>query len=477
MSDNKKMFRAEALEQLNSPEQLEQLMRVTDRRGWLTLSTVAAIIVALLSWSFWGQIPISVDGQGIITFPRQIAGIQSPAQGQISQINTAIGQSVVKGDVIAVISQPALLAQLEAQRQTLQELLARNTAVDSLSGRRSQLEREASTRQRDLLETRIKSDTEAAKTQLENTTNFIESQLANVNNVISTQTQLGKNLKERYETFSQLLKEGLSSNDTVLSAKQQMIDNQVKISELRLKIQEIELSRAKAEDTFQSQMRSVAEMRSQLQELSIRENESSQRQLESSSDRELRIQETQNQIDRLEKKLVNEGQIKSPSDGKILELSISKGQIVSLSRRLGSIEVLTTDENMQAIAYFNVGDGKKIRPGMDIKISPSTVERERYGSMEGVVVDVASFASTTEAVASTVGSQEIAKELTQNSSKIQVTSELLLDRTSTSGFKWTSGAGPDDAVTAGTTATIRATIEYRRPISFAIPLLRKWTGA
>ena len=33
-----------------------------------------------------------------------------------------------------------------------------------------------------------------------------------------------------------------------------------------------------------------------------------------------------------------------------------------------------------------------------------------------------------------------------------------------------------EALTAGTTALARATVEHRRPITFVIPILRKWTG-
>ena len=473
---DKKMFRAEALEQLNSPEQLEQLLKVTDRRAWVSLITVAVLLVATIVWSIFGQIPMSVDGVGILVYPRRVVSFQAPAQGQISSLQVETGSEVKKGDVIGTISQPALLEQLKAEQEKLEELTERNILVSDLTGRRGELEKEAITKQRELLEKRIASTTEAAETQLENNKSFIQSQLDNVEEVLRTQKALEGNLQERYQTFLQLQKEGLSSNDIVLNAKQRLIDNQVRTSELNLKKQEIELSAIKADETYQQQMQQVADMQSQLQDLNIQESQKAQQGLESQSDRDLQIQSIQNKIAQLEQDLETRGQIISEHDGIILELTMGEGQIIGAGRRLGSIETASDSAELLGIAYMRVGDGKKIKPGMDIRITPTTVQRERHGSMEAIVDEVTPFPVTTEAVASLIGSEDVARDLMQNDSKIQITSKLLLDEESISGFKWTSGTGPPDAITAGTTALIRATVEYRRPITFVIPLLREWTG-
>jgi HlyD family secretion protein len=473
---DKSMFRAEALEQLNSPEQLEQLLRVTDRRAWVSLATVGAMLVSAVVWSVVGQIPITVDGVGILVFPRRVVSFQAPSQGQISQLYVEVGSMVEKGDTIGTISQPGLVEQLKAEKNRLEELTQRNQLVAEVSGRRGELEKEAIRRQRGMLEQRIQSTTQAAETQLRNQKAFIDSQMANVNDVIRTQRALEKNLQERFETFQQLQKEGLSSNDTVLNAKQRLIDNQVRTSELRLKRQEIELSAIQADESYQQQMQQVAEMESQLQELGIQESRTEQTGLETKSDRELQIQSIKNKISQLENELDTRGKIISEYSGRILELTMGEGQIIGAGRRLGSIEAENNDKELLGLGYLSVGDGKKIKPGMDIRITPSNVQRERHGSIIATVKEITPFAVTSDAVASIIGSTDVARDLIQNSSKIQVTAQLEKDSASISGFKWTSGTGPDDAVTAGTTAFVRATVEYRRPITFVIPLLRKWTG-
>ena len=107
----------------------------------------------------------------------------------------------------------------------------------------------------------------------------------------------------------------------------------------------------------------------------------------------------------------------------------------------------------------------------------TSVRRERYGSIEAVVTEVSPFPVTSDAVESVIGSRDIAQDVLQGSSKIQISAHLTSDAGTPSGYKWTSGRGTPDGVSSGSVAEVYATVEYRRPISFAIPLLRKWTGA
>ena len=56
-----KLFRKAALERLSSPEQLDQLMQITNSKGWVALIALAAILVAALLWAIFGRIPTSVS--------------------------------------------------------------------------------------------------------------------------------------------------------------------------------------------------------------------------------------------------------------------------------------------------------------------------------------------------------------------------------------------------------------------------------
>jgi hypothetical protein len=58
------IFRETALERLSSPEQLDQLMRITSPRSWMMLATIAILLAVALVWGFLGRVPTATSGEG-----------------------------------------------------------------------------------------------------------------------------------------------------------------------------------------------------------------------------------------------------------------------------------------------------------------------------------------------------------------------------------------------------------------------------
>ena len=75
------IFREESLERLSSPERLDRLMQIVDRRDWLPLSTLGALVAAAIVWSIFGRIPVNVTSKGLLILPRRVVNIQSPVEG------------------------------------------------------------------------------------------------------------------------------------------------------------------------------------------------------------------------------------------------------------------------------------------------------------------------------------------------------------------------------------------------------------
>lgn len=134
---------------------------------------------------------------------------------------------------------------------------------------------------------------------------------------------------------------------------------------------------------------------------------------------------------------------------------------------------LVEEEDLKHLGFFPVGQGKRVRPGMEIRINPTNVERQRYGSIMGVVTKVSEFPVTTEGVVNMIGNTDVAKNLLEHGGTMLVEAEATKDPGSPTGLKWTS-SGPPEPMTAGTTTTCRITLETRAPITFALPLLRSW---
>jgi len=101
-------FRKEALKKLSSPDDLDRLMPVTDRRGWIALAATALLIASAIVWGFWGRIYTSVEGRGMTMASGTIRNITSRTGGVISGFDFKGGEPVQKGQVLAIVEQPEL---------------------------------------------------------------------------------------------------------------------------------------------------------------------------------------------------------------------------------------------------------------------------------------------------------------------------------------------------------------------------------
>jgi hypothetical protein len=60
---NKELFRKFALEQVKTPENLSDYIRVTTPSAWLLLAAAAIVLAVLLIWGFFGSVEVvGVDG-------------------------------------------------------------------------------------------------------------------------------------------------------------------------------------------------------------------------------------------------------------------------------------------------------------------------------------------------------------------------------------------------------------------------------
>jgi hypothetical protein len=124
------------------------------------------------------------------------------------------------------------------------------------------------------------------------------------------------------------------------------------------------------------------------------------------------------------------------------------------------------------VAYFKIGDGKRIQPGMKVTIAPDTVKRERFGDILGSVTSVSPFPVTEQSAGALIGNIELATALISHSGQMQVITELNLDPSTFSGYEWSSAKrSPHQKLSPGTTTSVRVTLEEKAPISFVLPIL------
>ncbi len=61
-----RIFRAAAIERLSSPEQLDQLVRITRPLDWAALLAIGLALVVAVTWSLVGRIATRAPGEGIL---------------------------------------------------------------------------------------------------------------------------------------------------------------------------------------------------------------------------------------------------------------------------------------------------------------------------------------------------------------------------------------------------------------------------
>lgn len=64
--DRSKIYRKAALDRLSSPDQFDQLMRVTGPRSWIVLAALLLGLVVLLAWGIFGRVITRTAVEGVL---------------------------------------------------------------------------------------------------------------------------------------------------------------------------------------------------------------------------------------------------------------------------------------------------------------------------------------------------------------------------------------------------------------------------
>jgi HlyD family secretion protein len=435
MADKSSMFREKALERLSSPESLDQLMRIAPARDWLWLGALGFLIAIGVIWSAVGRLPTAVTGRGILIHPRRIVYAQSMSTGQLRTLNVKTGDAVKKGDLIGSIDQAEVRRRLADDRVLLRELQAQDRAKNLLQEEHSGLQ--------------------TAESNVE--LRFLAMQKESLTKSLADAEAFAPTLKLRFDSLVRLRQAGLLAavSTEMVQAEQAYLDNEEKIIDLRTRLLQIEPQERKLETT-----RSVLN----------REN------LESGTARSNQIRDVQARIALSEIELARNGNIISEHSGRVVEVLATAGKVLAHGDRVATIEVDVSPDDAVVIAYFSVGDGKKIKPGMPVQVTPDTVERQRYGGIVGTVSAVSDLPVTREATAVVLGSTDLVQGLLPNGPYIEVTCTLKRDPSTVSGYQWSSSKGPELTMSAGLTTTLRTTVEERAPITYVLPFLRSLSG-
>lgn len=110
---------------------------------------------------------------------------------------------------------------------------------------------------------------------------------------------------------------------------------------------------------------------------------------------------------------------------------------------------------------------------MEVKVYPSTINKEEYGHMKAVVTDVANYVTSEEEMMNQLGNSALVNTFLQKGAVVEVVCELEKDPSTASGYKWSSKKGAVITIDPGTIVATDTVIEEKAPISMIIPYIKE----
>jgi len=163
--------------------------------------------------------------------------------------------------------------------------------------------------------------------------------------------------------------------------------------------------------------------------------------------------------------------VRTPFAGIVTNVLVTSGQYVNPGTTLLNIERTDAlDDRMQARIYVPAAQAVDMQPGERVSLSVSSAPAQAFGVLRGTVTSVDAFPETREQVLDFLGGNELlGNDFLSNGAPIAVTVKLTVDQSTTSGFRWSTKAGPPFQLEPQTLVTAAISLPGERPITWVLP--------
>lgn len=413
-----RVFRAIAVERAASPEQLDHLTGITRPVDWILTLIVCAALATALAWGVFGRVPTRAPGEGIlVSSGGRVVDSISAAAGRLASIDVAIGDRVTQGQPIARIAQ---------------------TDVEQRHRNAVEVHRERE-REHETLSTKVEAEL-AAKSQ-----NFAKLEQA-FDQIVKVTDQRIEYLTSEVAHLEGLLAKGFTTRRFLEDRRRELTD---------------------AQQRRQDTQNEVLKIRAQKTDLETQRERDIQ-------DSRFRLNEARRQMDQYAGELGRNTQVLSPIDGRVLEIKVSAGSVLNIGTPVIAIE--TEGTTLDAIVYIPADRGKSVKPGMEVRLEPSTVKREEFGTLVGHVVSISEFPITPQGMAAVLHNDSLITRFTKEGAPYAASVRLVRDESTTTGYRWAVGKGPSLRLSSGTLTKAEITTRVQRPLELVVPALRRLTG-
>lgn len=402
----KKLFRDVALNRLSSPDQLDQLMQVSTPRHWLAVGVMAAGLVLLLLWGWFGSLSTEVGGQVVFLRSGGLETIITTSAGRVADISVDAGEEVQQGQPVARLMQAEQLDSMNAKLAKKRDLEIQRDELVSLQSRQISLQQ-----------------------------NFLREQRRSLTEQIGI-------LEQRLKSQEELVAEGLIVRRELLATRSELEEAKARL--LQLSVNEFDVKK---------------QIQTDLQTLNVQ------------------LGDLQRSITALSNQMLQTSVVLAPHTGKVVDLLASPGALIEAGRPLMLLERTgRTVKSLEALVYVPAHEGKRIKAGARILLSPSGVLREEYGYVKGWVTSVSEYPATSTGMMRLLQNEQLVQSLLKGGTVFEVRADLVRDPQTPSGFAWTSSQGPHQSIQSGSLGSALITVHRQRPLALVIPALRNWAG-
>lgn len=157
--------------------------------------------------------------------------------------------------------------------------------------------------------------------------------------------------------------------------------------------------------------------------------------------------------------------VSSPFAGQVVALAAQVGQPVSSG---STVLTLRASSGAALVAQLFVSSDKAatIGPGMPVQLSVESAPSAAFGLLRGTVQAVSTQTITPDQAMALLGNEILVHKLTSSGPQRLVTVALRADRSTRSGYSWTSGGGPPFALPAQSLLSGTVQIGTQKPIDF-----------
>ena len=488
-----------------TPEAVGDLLPVVRVRGTLAVAVLGAVLIAGLLYLVLGRLPITVTGHAVIVVRHAVMPLESSAAGRVERWLVKPGDRVEQNQPVAVVGQPLLEKEIEALQQELAELKASQQAARALFKETALLERNILTNKTSAITDRIAvmeqeliefQQLTAAAIEQEN--EYFQEREQELLQLKALETRQAAELVQRLERAQRLREKELITEEQLFAAREAVTDQRVVLA--RVDVRRLELNRARL-TAAENNLKALKETREREQAAAALRQDLLEALADAARlDRDVADSEHQDRLERtrLQRRIIGRKQtlqenreIRSPLAGQMLELMVAAGSVVGPGSRMGTLDTRKKSDRFEVVAYFPIGAGKKIVPGMLMELSPTvagvvsltgeggaqpvTGPSLTYRKLLARVDSTSQLPISPTAAALTVGSEAITAGLMGAGSRVEVIAQLQPDLDHPSGYVW-AGGGTEFDVAAGTTLFARTVIKQRPPLSFVVPALKEWPG-